>query len=146
MRIKLEKETNRKCIPVWHKSRGVKYWKRMCMEYNYIAIGGLVFHIKKSEYPLIRQLVEYAYQNGVKVHGLGFTKTKDLEQYKFYSVDSTSYVKGATRGQLIHFFDGEKIIQRKLNKGNKKVILSKLVFHNMTEWIKYQKYMDRKKW
>ncbi len=50
----------------------------MCSEYGYVAIGGLVFHVKKQEYDLIRRLVDYAYYNGVKVHGLGFTKTKEL--------------------------------------------------------------------
>ena len=68
------------------------------------AIGGLVFHVKKQEYELIRRLVEYAYYCGVKVHGLGFTKTRELKNYKFYSVDSASWVVSATRGQQIHFF------------------------------------------
>lgn len=27
LRNKLEKLTNKKCIPVWHKSRGLDYWK-----------------------------------------------------------------------------------------------------------------------
>ena len=29
-RKQIEKETNKKCIPVWHKGRGVQYWKDMC--------------------------------------------------------------------------------------------------------------------
>ena len=80
-RKQIELETNKKCIPVWHKGRGVDYWKYMCSNYDYVAIGGLVFHVKKQEYELIRKLVYYAYKKGVKVHGLGFTKTNDLLNY-----------------------------------------------------------------
>ena len=53
LRRELEKRTGRKCIPVWHKGRGIEYWKKMCAEYEYVAIGGLVFHIKKEEHHLI---------------------------------------------------------------------------------------------
>lgn len=146
MRTKLEHDTKRKCIPVWHKGRGVEYWKIMCKQYRYVAIGGLVFHVKKQEYELIRKMAKYAYDKGVKVHGLGFTKTKELYKYKFYSVDSTSWKMSAIRGQLFQFFDGRQIIQRPLEKGNKKADLHKMIEHNYKEWIKYQKYMDMKGW
>lgn len=146
MRKKLEDSTNKKCIPVWHKGRGVEYWKQMCNQYRYIAIGGLVFHVKKQEYELIKKMVKYAYYRGVKVHGLGFTKTKELDKYKFYSVDSTSWKMSAIRGQHFQFFDGQQIIQRPLKQGNKKADLNKMVAHNYEEWVKYQKYMDMKGW
>ena len=146
MRKKLETETNKKCIPVWHKGRGIEYWKYMVANYKYVAIGGLVFHVKKQEWPLIKKMVDYAYSKGVKVHGLGFTKTKILEEYKFYSVDSASWVRAAGMGQQIHFFDGKAIYARPLDKGNKKTYGSKLAAHNFKEWVKYQKYMNIKKW
>ena len=38
----LENKTGRKCIPVWHKSRGIEEWKRLVKEYDYVAIGGIV--------------------------------------------------------------------------------------------------------
>ena len=112
----MENAIGYQCIPVWHKGRGVDYWKWMCKKYSYIAIGGLVFHVKKQEYELIRQLVEYAYYRGVKVHGLGFTKTRELKNYKFYSVDSASWVVSATRGQQIHFFKNGYMKTRQLEK------------------------------
>ena len=141
-RNKMESAIGYQCIPVWHKGRGVEYWKRMCKKYSYIAIGGLVFHVKKQEYELIRRLVEYAYYCGVKVHGLGFTKTRELKNYKFYSVDSASWVVSATRGQQIHFFKNGYMKTRQLEKKGHKVDLPKLVAHNMIEWTKFQKYMD----
>ena len=118
------------------------YWKRMCREYRYVAIGGLVFHVKKQEYELIRRLVHYAAVRGVKVHGLGFTKTKSLNDYEFYSVDSASWTIGATRGQQLHYFNKDHIETRVLDKKGKKVDLGKLASYNMGEWVKFQKYMD----
>ena len=80
-RKQIEIQTGKKCIPVWHKQRGVEYWKKMCRNYDYIAIGGLVLGAKKQEYPSYKKLVEYAAIRGIKVHGLGFTKTKILKEY-----------------------------------------------------------------
>jgi len=141
-RRKMERTTGRQCIPVWHKGRGVEYWKKMCREYKYVAIGGLVFHVKKQEYELIKKLVHYAAVRGVKVHGLGFTKTKSLNEYEFYSVDSASWTIAAARGQQIHTFNKDHIEPKKLNKQGRKVDLGKLISHNMGEWVKFQKYMD----
>jgi hypothetical protein len=57
----LENLTGKKCIPVWHKKRGLEYWKQMCKEYDYVAIGGIVTQeIKRTEYavflPLLKKL------------------------------------------------------------------------------------------
>lgn len=146
LRREIEGRTNKKSIPVWHKGRGVDYWKWMCDNYDYVAIGGLVFHVKQSEYPLIRKMVAYARKRGVKVHGLGFTKTKDLPSYMFYSVDSTSWNSSAALGQQLQIFDGTKIVGRNVPKGNKMVNLENLRLHNFAEWVKYQHYMDTKGW
>lgn len=146
IREMLERETGKPSIPVWHKGRGVEYFKKMVAEYKYIAIGGLVFHIKKSELPLIKKLVDYAYFKGVKVHGLGFTKTKEIENYKWYSVDSASWNKSAALGQQMHKFDGTRLIQHRIDGRGHKIKLSDLVAHNGIEWCKYQKYMDLKRW
>ncbi|WP_279006102.1 hypothetical protein [Thomasclavelia cocleata] len=144
IRRDLEMKTGRKCIPVWHKGRGIEYFKWMCDNYSYIAIGGLVFHVKKSEYPLIKKMVDYARSKNVKVHGLGFTKTNELDKYRFYSVDSASWTKAGALGQQRHDFNGRKIVTRKLDNKGKKILLSKLICHNGVEWCKYQRYMDRK--
>lgn len=139
---KMEKEIGYQCIPVWHKSRGVEYWKKMCKEYKYIVIGGLVFHVKKQEHENIRKLVEYAYNQGVKVHGLGFTRTKTLDNYKFYSVDSATWNVAASRGQRIYYFKDGDVNSHRINRNGKKVDLKRLVAHNMVEWVKFQYYMD----
>lgn len=146
LRKRLERETGKQCIPVWHKSRGIEYWKRMCRNYKYIAIGGLVFHVKKQEYESIKKMVDYAHARGVKVHGLGFTKTKELDNYKFFSVDSASWTKAGALGRQIHTFDGKCIQTRQLDTRGKKADLSEIVSHNLIEWAKYQKYMNSRRW
>lgn len=146
LRKKLEAETNKKCIPVWHKSRGIEYWKRMVDEYDYVAIGGLVFHVMPKEYELIRKMVAYARAKGVKVHGLGFTKTSMLEKFAFWSVDSTSYKMAAIRGGGIHVFNGHRIRQKIMPASKFKRDTYSIIENNVKEWVKYQNYMDSRPW
>ena len=143
LRRRLEKGTGKKCIPVWHKSRGIEEYKRLCDEYDYIAIGGIVSkEITRAEYPILKRLVAYARNNRVRVHGLGFTE-KNVQEYGFYSVDSTSWNMISRFGRL-YKFNGERIVT--LTPKNKKINKSKYVegeVINITEWIKYQNYLRR---
>lgn len=61
MRVRLEAETEKQSIPVWHRSRGLDEFKRLCRDYPYIGIGGFAIkHIQPSEYGYVRRLVQYA--------------------------------------------------------------------------------------
>lgn len=42
LRERLERETGKKCIPVWHISRGKEEFLKMIKEYDYASIGGVV--------------------------------------------------------------------------------------------------------
>ena len=141
----IEKETGKKTIPVWHRWRGIEYWKDMVRNYKYVAMGSQVqkvFNISQQDYDNIKKMVFYAYTKGVKVHGLGFTKTRELPDYKYFSVDSSSWNTTAFLGNNIQIFNGQHMIQRKIKTTNK-VDHKKLGQHNFIEWCKYQKYMDR---
>lgn len=142
MRKRLEKETGKKCIPVWHKSRGIQAYKEIVEDYDYICIGGLGNReIKKSEYPHIKKLVDYANAKHTKVHGLAFTR-KDAYKYGFYSVDSTSWT-GGTRFAQAHVFKNGRITSQGRGHGqraNAKAIQK----HNFFEWLKFQEYVDKK--
>lgn len=146
LRNRIEKETNTASIPVWHKGRGIEYWKQMCRKYDYVAIGGMVFHVKQNEWEAIRKMVDYAYKKGVKVHGLGFTKTKLLNEWKWYSVDSTSWKMSAIRGSNKQHFNGKYIEQHQICGNGYKINQRLLAINNGIEWCKYQKYMDLKRW
>lgn len=146
LRYRLEKQTGKQCIPVWHKSRGIEEFKKICEKYKYIAIGGIVTkEIKQKEYDKMFQLVKYAKSKGVKVHGLGFTNLKSLENSGFFSVDSTSWKSGNRFGSLYIFKNGElkqikKPDGKRMKTGKYYSSVEKFVF---LEWVKYQKYMEK---
>ena len=141
----LENKVGRKCIPVWHKSRGIDEWKRITKEYNYVAIGGIVIkEIKPKDYKYFTPLLEIARKNNCKVHGLGFTGMKYLKKYRFFSVDSTSWTAGSRFGVLYKFNNG--IIEQINKPDNCRIKKSKeeeCKKNNLIEWIKFQEYADK---
>jgi hypothetical protein len=137
----LEKLTNKKSIPVWHRSRGLDCWRKMVKEYDYVAIGGLVTkEIKRSEFDIFNTLLKIAAKNNCKVHGLGFTNLLGLMKYKFYSVDSTSWLYGNKVGFLYQFqYDKMgKIEKEKLQR----IKYQNVAYHNFREWLKFSKYAE----
>lgn len=142
MRKKLETGTEKRCIPVWHKSRGIDCYKKLCKEYDYIAIGGFVTkEIKEPEFSKVKQLLDYARYHNVKVHGLGFTSMKYIDKLPFFSVDSTSFKSGRRFGQ-VHYFDGKKIISKKRPDGKRVKDYMAVDKINLQAWIQFQKYAD----
>lgn len=138
----LEAKTKKKCIPVWHKSRGKEEFIKMCKEYPYVAIGGIVSkEILPSEYKYFPWFINTAHKYGAKIHGLGFTNLKGLEIYHFDSVDSTSWT-GGNRFGSIYIFNGRtlKIIEKGKNQRMKDH--KAIAIHNYKEWIKFQKYAE----
>lgn len=142
----LENKVGRKCIPVWHKSRGIEEWERLTKEYDYVAIGGIVTkEIKQSDYKFLKPLLDIAYKNKCKVHGLGFTNIKELKKYKFYSVDSTSWKSGNRFGTLHVFKNGtlEQVKKRDGYRLKSGEYYSKIEKFNFYEWVKFQKYAEK---
>lgn len=142
LRNKLETLSERKCIPVWHKSRGLEYWKKMCKEYDYIAIGGIVTkEIKATEYDIFIPLLKIAKENNCKVHGLGFTRIPLLKKYHFYSVDSTAWTTGNRFGHIYKFKNGEML---KIDKPKGLRVKSQITaVNNFTEWVKFSEWAEK---
>lgn len=142
LRAKIEQLTGRQPIPVWHKSRGLDYWRGMAKDYPYIAIGGIVTReIKLNEHPIFTNLIEIAKGSGTKVHGLGYTNLKGLEKYKFDSVDSTSWLLGNRKGSVFKF-NGRTIIDIPKPPGTR-LISQEVALNNFREWVKFQKYAEQ---
>jgi hypothetical protein len=142
----IESNTGKRVIPVWHINRGIEYWKGMVQDYKYVAIGGQVqkiFNLNKTDYDNFKKMIQYAKAKGVKVHGLGFTKTKEMSEYQYFSVDSSTWKMGAILGRQIHKFSGRAMTVQRL-ENNKKANFRKMIEHNFAEWCKYQKYMEGK--
>jgi len=142
LRRRIEAATGVQPIPVWHKSRGLDYWKCMTKDYKYVAIGGIVTkEIKPAEHRIFTNLIHIAKENGAKVHGLGYTNLKGLEKYKFDSVDSTSWLYG-NRSGTVYKFNGKTIIQ--IQKPHGTMLISREVaINNFREWVKFQKYAEK---
>lgn len=138
----IEEKTNKKCIPVWHKSRGKEEYLKMCDEYDYVAIGGIVSkEITQKEYKYFTWFINEAHKRGAKVHGLGFTNLKGLEKYKFDSVDSTSWVSGNRFGG-IYQFDGKTMVKFDKKEGQRLSDPKRVAVHNFKEWVKFAKYAE----
>ena len=140
LRKRLENETGKKCIPVWHKSRGKEEYLKMCEEYNYVAIGGIVTkEITKDQYPFFTWFLNEAHKRGCKVHGLGFTSIADLPKYHFDSVDSTSWKSGGRFGQL-HIYKNGAI--KTITQKSKRAVYRAIDTNNFNEWLKFQRYAE----
>lgn len=143
-RTRLEKATGTQCIPVWHKSRGAEEYQKMCDEYPYVAIGGIVSReIMPKDYRHFPWFIKEAHKRGAKVHGLGFTNLEGLKKYHFDSVDSTAWTTGNRFG-AVYRFNGKSI--EKINKpeGSRLKDPRYAAVVNFTEWIKFQRYADKK--
>lgn len=142
LRYKLENQTQKKCIPVWHKSRGINEFRKICLEYNYIAIGGIVNReLTKKDYPAIKKLVSYANSYGCRVHGLGFTNN-EVFNYGFYSVDSTAWLSGSRHGTIYKFKNGS-MNTYSAPEGKKLKHYKIIDRNNIREWIKYREHLKR---
>lgn len=143
-RKKLEDMTGKPCIPVWHKSRGKEEFLKMCEDYRYVAVGGIVTkEITRKEYPIFTYLIKEAHKRHAKIHGLGFTNLTGIKQYHFDSVDSTAWVSGNRFGH-VYKFNGSSMEKHdkpkgcRLSNGGRDV-----AFHNFKEWAKFCEYAEK---
>ncbi len=139
-RQELEDLTGKRCIPVWHKSRGIKEFLRMCDEYDYVAIGGIVAkEISSDQYKAFPSMIMEAHKRGCKIHGLGFTNLEWLPRCHFDSVDSTAWTTGNRFG-YIYKFNGRTMEKIKVPPGKRLSDPRKVALINFIEWLKFQNY------
>lgn len=139
-RKRLERLTGRQCIPVWHKSRGKEEFLRMCDEYSYVALGGVVIkEISKTEYKYFPWFIKEAHKRNTKIHGLGFTNLNGIIKYHFDSVDSTAWTAGNRFG-FLYKFNGTTMVKINPPKGNRIIKPREAAINNFNEWVKFQQY------
>ena len=142
----IEQKTSKKCIPVWHKSRGLEEYMKLCKEYEYVAIGGIVTkEISKKDYKILNPLIKIAHDNNCKVHGLGFTPS-DIQKYNFDSTDSTSWKMSSITGSILKF-NGRNLVKvsRPLQYGNKKLKYKVAMDFSLQEWNKFLDYIEKRR-
>lgn len=144
IRKRLEQLTGKQCIPVWHLSRGIGEFTKMCDEYQYVALGGIVSeqrHGKKykqyhSSFPWF---INTAHKKGAKIHGLGFTSLTRLKDCHFDSVDSTAWTTGNRFGYVWQF-DGKTMKKVETPKNHRITNPKAAALYNYMEWIKFQRW------
>ena len=142
LRKRLEGLTGTQSIPVWHKSRGIQEFKKMCHEYPYVAIGGYVIkELSQSDLDYFPIMIDYAHKCGAKIHCLGYTKLKNLRNHHFDSVDSTTWTSGNRFGYY-YKFDGKTIVRFDKPEGYRIADAKHCAVHNFIEWLKFQKWAD----
>lgn len=141
----IESRANVLPIPVWHDNRGKDEFIRMCEEYPYVALGGLVsgktsksagFQWYKDNF---RWFVDTAHEHNCKIHALGITTPSIISKIPFDSVDSSSWASGGAFGHL-YYFDGSKMKQIKVPKGKWFRDPQEARTFNFIQWEKFQRY------
>lgn len=147
IRARIERETGKKCIPVWHKERGWKYFEKMCEEYDYVAIGGIAKNPNgKQIEKLFPYFIKCAHKHKCKIHGLGYTSANGLRKYHFDTVDSIAWKSANIYGNMTLFGKDGSMKQyhrpegTRLKSGENYSILE---LHQLKEWIKFQEYADK---
>ena len=95
---------------------------------------------------LAHDYLEYLYSDEAqRLAGENYYRPSDekiLQEYSFYSVDSSSWLTGAARGKQKHTFQNGIIVSKKINNYGKKVKIGKVCAYNFCQWVLYQKYME----
>ena len=141
----IEDNTQRQSIPIFHRTRGKHEFEIMVRDYEYCGLGGIAIKtISKDEYRYFHQLNEYARYYGSHMHAMGFTPTRNLNSYGFYSSDSSSWSSGTRFGTLYQYLGNKRIKAVKKMGYRISATPAKIHTHNYIEWTKYQKAVDRR--
>ena len=145
MRRYIEHHTGKKSIPVFHACMGMKMYRQLCREYDYIGIGasGVTdeckwVHNKK----LLKQMVRIANDYGTKVHGLGYTRRENINKIEipFYSVDSISWRLNTGMGYEYRTKYGKIWKTHPVGRNHKP--REELEDNNLAAWCKIQQLKD----
>lgn len=95
-------------LPVFHVGTPWDRLEKLCRDYDYVALGGMVPH-STNHAAVLRWLVrcfQIARETGTVFHGFGQTRLDTLKALPFYSVDSSAWGSGARFG-LLYLWDDQ---------------------------------------
>lgn len=124
-----------KIIPVWHKNRGIEDFKQMCEKYagKIVAITGFKNEdIQDHQYLMF---LKYAKKFNCKVHCLGMTRKKILDEVPFDYTDSSSWAQQSIFGRI-----GDKKVTREFSSKQRYT----LFLQNYIEGQKMQEHYYKK--
>ena len=140
----LQDITGKEPIYVFHKWRGLNYFKELVKQKNYIALGDVSVGSGSREiYKFFSWFINEAHKNNCKVHGLAFTTLNDLNYMNFDSVDSSSWTSGSRFAHPFRF-DGHKMKTYNCKRNNERQLTHNSIIrrHDYLEWKKLSQYFD----
>ena len=140
----LQDITGKDPIYVYHKWRGLNYYKELVKRCSYVALGDVSLSGGSRElYKYFPWFIEEAHKNNCRIHGLAFTSIKDLQYMDFDSVDSSSWTSGARFAHPFRF-DGHTNQMYDCKRTTERCLAHNEVIklHDYTEWQKLQHYFD----
>lgn len=138
LRRQLEEVTD-KIIPVWHRNRKIEGFKKLCEEYDYVAITNKATDVKPKQ---LKLFVDYAHKHNTRIHGLGVSAKKYLDNIPFDSVDSVNYQLGVRFSHI----NGKKIDSSYTSKNTLNVILMGYLQERRRQIYYYDKWKKVCKW
>lgn len=132
---KILESVSDKIIPVWHDDRGIEDFKKMCRDYRgkVVAISGIRGEIEDHQFIMF---LKYAKKYGCKVHCLGMTRRKILDQVPFDYTDSSSWKQSGIFGRI----DGrDRKVTREFSKVKREVVFRENYLHGMKMQDHYYK-------
>lgn len=93
-------------LPVFHFSEyrdgRLDLLQEWCKKYSYIAIGGVAkVGLTPGQQKRYLNTVFHYTKDKIKLHGFGITGQGVLEEYPFYSADSTTWLSGGRYGKVV---------------------------------------------
>ena len=141
----LQDITGKNPIYVFHKWRGIDYYKELVRKYDYVALGDVsVGSGSRKLYQYFPWFLNEAHKNNCKVHGLAFTSMKDLQFMDFDSVDSSSWTMGARYARMFRF-DGHSVRTYDCRRTEERELPSSTECKEycLPEWKKLSEYFDK---
>ncbi len=106
MRFKADYGLNLRPLPCFHAGEDERYLEHYVANYEYITLGGMVGSSTKQLMVWLdriwdRFLTDGAGNPKLKVHGFGITSVPIMNEYPWYSCDSSSWIQSAAFGSVI---------------------------------------------
>lgn len=92
-------------LPCFHVGEDERYLEWYIRNYEYITLGGMVQYSPKQLVPWLdriwnKYLLDGSGKPKVKVHGFGLTSVPLMENYDWYSCDSSSWIQSTSFGNV----------------------------------------------
>lgn len=112
--VYMKQRITNKCtlLPVFHFGEPIEALERILNTKvngelpEYICVGGLVktnasYDLQKQYFNHIFSVIKHSNNPNIKVHALGLTILTVLEQFPFYSSDSTTWIQSGINGRIL---------------------------------------------